>query len=228
MSRYRAKHWDYDFQDDDSPTEESVRISRQTPQPIEVNSFDDYFFDPVNLVFIDARGEKITPIEILDSVYKTHCNSVHPVFGLGLRSRKTLAGFVLKVFDASANGMTWILRYIFGRTLDDSFSRPGYLDGFLYQNFKKISVDSIEVLGYRASRRVIIVFCLLVVCGAVLFLPLAQGGYIASIVNSEFLMIVHGLLLIYFLDEILPLAIFLLLNRVVFLRRMYFNYLFSR
>jgi hypothetical protein len=228
MSRYRAKHWDYNFEDDDGPTKESVQTSRKTPQPLEVNFFDEYFYDTGKSVFINSSGAELSGVQILNAVFKLHCDSVHPILGLGLRSRKTASETVFRIIEFVVAGLTWTLRNVFGRTLDDSFSRLGYFDGFLKENFKKIAVDSIEIFGYRASRRVILLFCAFVVFGAFFALPPSRGSYVESLLNSEFLLLVHGLLLIYFLDELLPGVIFFLLNKVVQLRRIYFNWLFTR
>lgn len=44
-SLYRTKYFDYDFNDKESPTRESITLSKNTPQPLELEYFSDFFFD---------------------------------------------------------------------------------------------------------------------------------------------------------------------------------------
>lgn len=58
QSRYLMKgNYDYDFKDENCPTKESLDLSNQSWQPIELESYWDYFYDTVNGVFL--KKEKI-------------------------------------------------------------------------------------------------------------------------------------------------------------------------
>jgi len=68
MSEYRAKHWDYDFNDTDNcPTAESVRESMNSPQPIDLDLVDYYFFSLSKNKFIDSNNALVTGLAILEN-----------------------------------------------------------------------------------------------------------------------------------------------------------------
>ena len=228
MSKYRAAHWDYNFEDKNCPTEDSVLLSKSTPRPLELNLANEYYYSEKLERLVNSKGSAVEGREILDQLFNAHCDSVHPIKGIRWQGAHKLSKFMRWLFDQPANFLLWLLTVIFGRTLDERRDRSVFLDGYLWTDFKKVSVDSIEIAGYRASRRVVVLFLLIVVTGCVFLLPADEKTYIGSLVRSEFLLAIHSLALLLFLDELLPSLLFVLLNRSIRLRKWYLNLLLAK
>lgn len=228
MSKYRAAHWDYNFDDENCPTEVSVLLSKSTPRPLELNLANEYYYSEKLNVLVNSKGSRVEGREVLEHLFNAHCDSVHPIKGIRWQGAHKLSKFIRWLFDQSVNLLIWLLTVIFGRTLDERRDRSIFLDGYLWADFKKISVDSIQIAGYRASRRVVVLFLLIVVTGGVFLLPADEKTYIGSLVRSEFLLAIHSLALLLALDELLPALLFLLLNRSIRLRKWYLNLLLAR
>lgn len=223
MSKYRAKNWDYDFDDPNSPTKDSLEESKNSPQPLELNLNNAYFFNPSLQKLVTKDGNAVSGLEILDHLFTAHCDTVHFTKGLLTRSKHRATKFSITAFDKFVGTLVWTLRNIFGRTLDESFDRSIYAEGYLKENFKKISIDSIEVAGYRASKRVIALFVLIVFALSFVLLPTSTDSYVGNLIQSDALVLAHFLMILYLLDEVLPNLIFCLLNKSIKARKWYLN-----
>lgn len=228
MSRYRALHWDYDFEDVNSPTKESISESKQSPQPLEMTLNGEYFYSPGTDKLIDSSGNEVTGVQILNSIFKAHCDSVHLIKGIRWKAPHLFTQICRRSFDWAINSCIWLLRTIFGRTVDERRDRSAFLDGYLKEDFKKISIDSIELAGYRASKRVILLFTMLVVLGCIASLPAPEDSYLESLISSDFLLLLHSLFALFILDELLPNFFFWVLNRLIRARKWYLNRLVRR
>lgn len=228
MSKYRSAHWDYDFADDNCPTEDSVLLSKSTPSPLELNLANEYYYSEMQDGLVNSKGRRVDGREVLDHLFKAHCDSVHPIMGIRWQGAHKLSKFIRWIFDQPVNLIQFLLTVVFGRTLDERRDRSIFLDGYLWADFKKVSVDSIEIAGYRASRRVVVLFLLIVVSGCLFLLPADEKTYMGSLVRSEFLLAIHSLALLLILDEIVPAILFLLLNRCIKLRKWYLNMLLAK
>lgn len=228
MSKYRAAHWDYNFADENCPTEDSVHLSKSTPRPLELNLANEYYYSEKLERLVNSKGSAVEGREILEQLFNAHCDSVHPIKGIRWQGAHKLSQLIRWFFDQPVNILLWLVTVIFGRTLDERRDRSIFLDGYLWTDFKKVSVDSIEIAGYRASRRVVVIFLLIVVIGCVFLLPADEKTYVGSLVRSEFLLVIHSLALLLVLDELLPSLLFLLLNKSIMLRKWYLNLLLAR
>lgn len=78
MSTYRSQYWDYDFNDNerDCPSKESLEASLATPRPLELDFEDDYFYNIEKKYFVDKHGTEISGIDMLEEVFKKHCKTL--------------------------------------------------------------------------------------------------------------------------------------------------------
>jgi hypothetical protein len=221
MSRYRTKHWDYDYNDveGDCPSKDSVEASAATPVPIELEYPGEFFFDHAHNCFYDKDGNQISGREILDRVFQDHCRTIHLFWGLRLRAKlyaqNKLAG-VLSLFSAI---LVWVLKNLFGHSLEDSDIMAGAFRTYKLESLKKYDADSLDVLGYKASKQVVILFCFLaILLSYYRYKTGVTDDYFASVGGSEFLSLVHGIFSIWVLDALIPLALFGLINCFIWLR----------
>jgi hypothetical protein len=221
MSKYRSKHWDYDPEDKegDSPSRDSIEASAATPAPIELEYPGDFVFDHAQSSFFDRKGNRISGAEILDRVFQDHCNTVHRLRGLRLRTKLFTQAKLTGLLAVSSSLLVWTLKSFFGRSIEDNDMMAGAFRTYKLEALKKYDADSLDILGYKASKQVVILFCFLAILVSYhRFRSGASDDYISSIGGSEFLSIVHGVFLIWILDVVVPLAIFFLINGLIWLR----------
>ena len=167
MSLYRSRHYDYDYKDKECPTKESVENSLASPQPISLEFPNECFYDHDHETFL-IDNNNVTGIEVLKHIMKRHCDTVHVVKGLSIRTKLRLrdksTGILGKIIDI----LTYVLKIMFGRTLEKDNLSDGVFSKYRKESLKKLSQDSIDLLGYKAARSVIVLFCSLTVILSVL------------------------------------------------------------
>lgn len=221
MSLYRMKHWDYDFDDDvgDSPSKDSVEASAATPMPIELQYSGEYFFDHARNVFVDRKGRIISGIEILERVFQDHCKTVHFLWGLRLRAKLFAQDKFTGFLGALISLLAFTLKHFFGRTIEADDAMAGFYRTYKPEAMKKYNADSLDVLGYKASKQVVVVFCVLVIVASLCrYLSGTSDDYWSRVSGSEFLSLVHGLLFIWLLDVVVPWLLFWVINSIIWLR----------
>lgn len=229
MSRYRIHNYDYDFTDEDNcPTEDSILNSRKSIQPLDISLVGNYFYNLKTTKFENAKGVTIEGVDILNEVFEYHCRTSSPIRGLGIRLKNKLPTLVIRIFDQIINLIEFILKSIFGRTLDPSVDKMTYFDGYTKENFKKIPGDYLEIVKYRASYRVIVLHIVIVICLCYYLMPIPEKSYWEGIVDSEFLLAIHNLALLITLDELIPTSLFHILNRFISLRKKYIDWTLRR
>lgn len=216
MSLYRSKHFDYDYDDQASPTEDSVKKSLSTPKPIELEYPNEYFYDHEHSSFIDNKGTEITGLEILNKVFNDHCDTVHWFKGLRIRLKLLAQSRSQGLISALVTFLSFILKKGFGRTLEESDSISALFHGYKIDNFKKLSEDSLNVFGYKAAKSVIVLFSAVIIVSAYfIYSSGATGGYLGFVGKSNFLSVIHALFILWSLDVVVPNIIFWLINGLI-------------
>ena len=218
-SRYISRNIDYDFTDPKSPTRESIEKSKATPTPLALDYYDEYFYDHHLDTFLDKDHEPLTGAALLDKVFNAHCSTSHKSKGKGIRRKLWFRDWTVGLLASLIALLKWLLITFFGWTFDDSENYFAYLEGYEKKSFKKLSTETLDVFGYKASRRVIILFCALTVA---LYAATYFGGYeslyIESIFDNSFLALIHSLLVLFVLDVIFPEILFRTVNFVIAIR----------
>lgn len=221
MSLYRIEHGDYDYadKDGDSPSKDSVEASLSTPKPLDLEFIGEYFFDHDRNSFVDRKGTIVSGLDMLDHVFRDHCNTVHWLWGLKLRVKLVAQDKFAGLLGACMMLLVGMLKVLFGRSIEEKDTMAGLYRPYKPEAFKKYDTDSLDVLGYKASKQVVVLFCILVIGASVLRHHLGiTNDYWASIERSEFLSLVHGLFLIWLLDVVIPWLLFGLVNGIIRLR----------
>lgn len=218
-SLYRARHFDYDFSDNNCPTEDSVEQSNLTPKPIELEYNNEFFYNHENDNFINESGDVISGVEILDKAFKDHCDTVHRFKGWNLRFKLAAKSVGSGFLGLLINFLKFILKTVFGRTLENKDAYTALYSGYKKEDLKQLHEDSLNVFGYKASKPVIILFCALVsLFSFIRYLFDIKEGYPSYIASNSAKSITHGILALWFLDAIIPYLIFYLINIVIKLR----------
>lgn len=221
MSQYLANHFDYNYSDEegDCPTLDSVEASASTPQPIELEYPGEYFYNHELNNFIDRHGNSLTGMDILNKVFDDHCRTVHLLWGLRLRVKLLTQDKFAGLLGGFVSTIELILKHFFGRTIEDDDALAGLFRPYKPESMKKYDSDSLNVLGYKASKRVVVVFCALVITMSYCrYLSGTSEDYWSTVGDSEFLSLAHGLILIWLLDVVAPWVLFWLMNSIIMLK----------
>lgn len=226
MSKYRTRHvFDDDDFDPEKPTKASLTISHSTSQPIELNLREGYFYDPHTGGLVDDQGNSVRGVDALNEIYQAHCDTVHPLRGLRIRSKQAAHSFSRGVLDRLIDGSKWCLKNLFGRTLNERTDRSSYFDGYKGQDFGKLPEDCIEVFGYKVPKRVLGLFIVVAAFTVYLLFPAEERSYADLVVHSEVMLTIHCLAGLFFLDVVVPHLMFAVVNGLISCRRKYVNWL---
>lgn len=223
MSKYRVKNWDYNYDDPECPTKESVLESKNSRQPLDLSLSDEYFFDAEHKCFVNSSNEVVTGVQILNAMFKEHCNTTNFIKGLSYRSKIKFSAFSRSFLDLLINFQIWVLKNLFGRTLQERQNRSSFLDGYLPEDCRKSDTDSIELAGYKAAKNTIFFYCFVIVVICFFVLPAEEDTYLGTLVRSEFLMLIHTIFALVIFDELLPWIVFKKLNLLIKIRKWNFN-----
>jgi len=215
ISLYRQNHFDYDYEESESPPKESVEQSLATPMPLSLEYSNDFFFDHSRDVFIDESGNPQTGLDILDRVFSEHCDTVHWLKGLKLRLKLLFQSKGIGLLSAIEVFLIFILKKLFGRTFEDSELKSAFYRPYNKSDFKKLNENSLNILGYKASKSVIILFCTIIITGSICGI---SNSYLDNILSNNFLTLVNGLFLLWLLDEVVPNILFRCVNGLIILR----------
>jgi hypothetical protein len=226
ISKYKARtqKWDYHFEDisEDCPSEESLKISLSTPQPLEVVYKNNYFYNNQLDQFQDKGGNKLCGLDILNKAFKDHCKTVSYIFILHMRLNNKLQSFFYYVLSAIIKFCKLILRMVFGRgliTSSDMIDKMvGTLRSYPWESLKRLEEETITISGYKVSKNVGMIFCLIIVVYFV-FLNKLTDSYFSSIQNKPYIVFAVGMIIVWILDVPIPRLIFLLMNFFIVLRK---------
>lgn len=216
VSQYLNDHSDYNYEDDDCPTEVEIERSNSTPRPMPVEWTDRYAYDHVRGTLVDERGQPVSAESMLNAVFQEHCNSLHPIRGIPPRASRAAKHKIAHGLWFTAELLRKILKTGFGRTLEDPDDLAGFLRGYSSSMMKKLEMDSLDLFGYKTSKSVIILFCF--ICAAASVLSFHFGlhfHYVSHAVNSGYLSAIYGILGLWVLDVLVPHAILRLLNLLI-------------
>ena len=220
LSKYLVNHFDYDNNDNESPTSEEVEASNRTPQPIGLEFFSDFYYNHEKERFIDTQDRQYRPRELLDHIFELHFDTIHLWKGLWLRARLAWRGRMVGMFSLLSSLIIWCLKVAFGRTLGNDDKMDIYFRGCQPGDFKRLNEDTIEIFGYRAGRSTIILFCVIILFGGFLAYPVGYTeGPVAYISSSNIMSLAFTILMLWLLDVLVPWVIIKLLSSIIRLRK---------
>jgi len=223
MSLYRSKYW-FDEDDDapEKPTSESLAISRDSPQPIEL-SLTGYFYDASNGYLVDEHKKKVLGYKILEELFQAHCNSVHPILGLKRQAQTAVHKISRQSLDYLVDTIKFLLKQVFGRTLVEPLTRSAYYEGYRFEDLGKLDDDSVDLFGYKITKRILFLFITLFVISTYSLFPFKQKSYFELLTQSDGLLTIHVFAALLVLDELIPRLLFIKMNLIIRLRKYYID-----
>lgn len=219
-SRYRANHFDYNFEDEDCPTEKSLEESKSSPRPVDLEYTNFFFYDHNQHIFVDKKGSKLSGAKLLERVMDDHLKTINTANALKLKFKLRSQSLVVNIINLKISFLLWIINSIFGRTIDENTGSPAFLEGYKKENLKKLSTDSLKIFGYNAARRVIILFCAITAISFVIFFFFDfKNEYLKKITSNNFLALTHTIFALWILDVVMPVLIFYLINLMIKIKK---------
>jgi len=157
-NRYMYNHLDYNFDDENCPTEESVKASKKSVQPIDIRSTGEYFFDHGQGKFIDTKGRVLDGKSLVSELVGIHTGNAMRFRGAILRARLGWRQALAGLFGKLAGFALWFMRRILGRTFERTREYALFDSGFRKGDLKKTSLDKLKILGWEASKSAVLLY----------------------------------------------------------------------
>ncbi len=212
-SRYTSRHWDYDFTDKESPTEESVIASKKTPEPVTLSAYDEFSYDHERDIFFDSQGNELSGIDIINRLYGDHLATVDRWKGLFFRWKLKSRNKAAALCEAMGELFKWLLRAVCGRSLKPDEVMRGLWGDYRPEDAKLLQTERIDVFGYKAAKNVIVTFCILLLLGYSWVHWTAKPClWLKGIANNSLLAFAFSILSIATLDHAVPRVLLWLIN----------------
>ena len=210
-SKYLSTNFDFDFSDECSPTEESVRLSQASIQPVDLMLTGEFAISGNPASILDKLGCRIGGKELLDRVFQRHCNSTRTLSSVQLRIRvRSVEGRLLVLVGRASR---FLLTKLLGRQLVPDKELKFLFYGYAPEDVRKISTESVKFFDYLVPKPVAIVFCSLVSAFFLFFHFLGGSSlYLRVISQNGQLAAVHGILALALLNDLLPVLLRKTLN----------------
>jgi hypothetical protein len=213
-SRYLANHDDYYYDDDNSPTKESLGISKSSPKPIDLESKDEYSFDNETDSLVDIDGEQISGESILERLFEQHCSTVKLLNSL--RIRMQFRDKLVVLCDLSLLLIKKLLALSLGRTFDPKETLSGILKPYDWEDMKLLNTETVDLLGYKAPKNLIITFSSLILLAYVWFSIFSiKSIFLSHMISNNFLVVCFVICSLFLLDWGVPLLLFYAINRII-------------
>lgn len=224
-SRYLFDNHFYNFEDINSPTKESVELSKKSKQPIDLEELSRYEYRPnLNRIF-DLRNKRyIEPKKIVDEIYTVHLKTLDDkVFQFKMNLQK----IVVELINPINESLKIINFYLFGKTIKKKNSMSGFFSPYSDEEFVDSTVisEKPKILGtdFPISYQSATTFILLIF---IIFIIKYKWGYdvlglanLIDVVSKNSLFMASFISVsILMIDRVIPRLIFMLINSLIRLK----------
>jgi len=225
FNKYLENHYDYDFTNDESPTEEAVRLNKNIEKPINLENNDSFFYDRNLQAIVNEKGKPVKGDEILKELFEKHCQTVHPLKGLLLRAKIKTGSSLAKYYDRLEDIVEFLLLIIWDREIIRDKST--FFGKLMPASLKLLNIDSINIFGYKVSKKIAVLFSFSVLFFfTVFYLFNVRSEYIKIIFTNGLLAVCFIFASLFILDTIFPYYILIFIINVF--RKLKWHYTFKR
>ncbi|WP_165782639.1 hypothetical protein [Leptospira neocaledonica] len=200
FSLYISNHPLYNYSDSLCPTVESLRRSRNTPDPIGRSIHIIADLDNKTLFY---ESKKISSKEIVDKIYKSHIRNVEKITEYKQKIKNCLYHVLSSPFIMANWVLKQIAKFVFGREVviipksDPESSESIYIG----QNEK---LQKIKIFEYETSFLSIYSFSILIASGyTYIYLNCIKIEFLEDVLNNGAITLVFGLILIITYDVLI-------------------------
>lgn len=129
-------------------------------------------------------------------------------------------GIVYLILVKICNAIVFIskntLKWLFSRKLAPDSPLVASFEGYSEEELKMEKTKTLDLFGYKASQNVIVFFCILILFAYILVKILKiDVQLLKGLITNNITLMALAILVLVFLDEILPRFIFWFLNKVI-------------
>ena len=209
-SRFIGNHDFYHYGHPDCPTQSSVSASEKTPKPIDLTFDGIYYFNHFVGGFFDKDDQPVSGIDILNNAYEKLCETVdhkrRSRFEEKMKRQRRYAAWC----DRASEFIEYLMKHVFGRTfkVDDLIRKM--FNGYSSKDIVvEKRVDDMDIFGYKASKSIILLFCLSVMGVYTLYYFHPNSfRFFKTVAKNNLLSLCFVVFYIWLIDVILPALLF--------------------
>ena len=218
-SRYLMSwKFDYNFEDIDSPTKQSLINSNNTLQPEDLMSYGEYFYDTKNHIFLKNK-KKIKAISIIIELYDIHLKTVKKFSWIPFRSEKMIQNKIILIIEILIKWFKYILKNWFGRNLEKKWSyyeHNWFVDRYNKDDLLPTSLNKISLLWFETNttKQSILTLCCVVIIFFILKTYFFEFNFkrINILFKNNIFLWSFSILLIHIFDNLFPEFIRIIIN----------------
>ncbi|HEY4832051.1 MAG TPA: hypothetical protein VIH61_05765 [Waddliaceae bacterium] len=232
VSRYLLNnHWNYDFNDDKSPTKDSLEESKKSKQPIDLEDLVDYIYNKNTRKIFNVEKEKkeVSLNYIVDKVFKLHLKTVSPA-GLWFRTKIFSKNIISNLVEPIKISLLWFLDFFLGKTIQSDGKTNfgiGLIKPYKHNSLYSLADEQVDLFktGIVINKKSAIVVASLVFLMTLIsiycYSPLwwSELKTQIQIVQFSFLLV-----LVFTVDYIIPHTILVIINLLIKFRSKMWNW----
>lgn len=197
----------------DSPTEASIRLNWNSPQPTKVSLYNKYFYNSKHKLICDAQGENIDGVCVLDNAYTKHLETVDTFRGNILRWKNMSISKITSLWLRIPKLIEYVLRHVFGRKMVPVDMLNSLFNGYKYSDLKRMDDESLDVFGVKASKNITaLYFSLLLLAFAFTSYYKLETRWLKYIMENQLLSLAMTFFVLLLLDHLIPRILLMIIN----------------
>lgn len=176
--------------------------------PVDIVSRDAYFFDVDNQKFF-KKDKEIQPIDILEEMYKSHIKPSRTLRGLLFRSKKNSLSLSSKLIVLISQVLVILARILFNDRYTWDHKRRAleteHPKLFQPKDVKKNAAEKESFFGFPASRWSLFMYCIMHLCGYLVFKDYPKFLFIRPILTNTFLSLAYVFVSLSLYEKYMPL-----------------------
>lgn len=211
FNKYRATHHEYDFDDPDCPTKESIKLSESSPKPAPLESKNIFYDHNIGKLII-VSGKAVSGRKLLDSLFRNHCNTVLRWRGIKYRLKKKVHSakiYICKLGERFCRGLLKCLGY----ALPEKVGFDIFSGSYTRKDLQTCKSTDITIFQYKTSKNIVVAFSIIVVIGFVLyFLLRLKLQFVNGLATGSLFVMCSAIVFLWILESVIPRVLLIFVN----------------
>ncbi|GEM_PF-4133573 len=221
-NRYLFNHPIWNFDDETSPTEESLQESKTSKQPIDLEEFSRYELHLNKEKIYDLKAEKyVSPTEVIEEIYKTHLDTTK---NIPFQAKMIAQKRIIEVIDPINNFLKAVNYYLFGKRIKKADDiGVGIFKPYAFKDLNDLTLTSEKpkILGsdfpisYQTAGTFVVFFSMLFLLNYYFHYDFLGMVSLINGTNSSFFLAVLTAAMLLIFDRVIPYFILLIINLLI-------------